>query len=117
MAYVTGFEQDVFISFTHDDNLPFGVNKDGWVALFERALTGLLIQRLPQKREVKVWRDPKLHSNNLLEETLDATVSRAAVLVCVMSARYLGCAVVLAASCRHSGKAGIRALSRSLATS
>ena len=56
MAYVTGFEQDVFISFTHDDNQPFGINQDGWVALLERALTGLLCQRLPQKREVKVWR-------------------------------------------------------------
>jgi len=88
MAYVTGFEHDVFISFTHDDN-QLVIGPDGWITLFERVLTGLLRQRLPEKREIKVFRDPQLSSNDLLGNTLDSVVAQSAVLACVMSPRYL----------------------------
>jgi TIR domain-containing protein len=92
MAYVTGFDQDVFISFTHDDNLSLAGSlsgQDGWVSLFERSLAGYLSQRLPEKRKVVVWRDPEIRSNDILSQKIDREVSRAAVLVCVMSPRYL----------------------------
>jgi hypothetical protein len=90
MAYVTNFEHDVFISFTHDDNFsPSGKDEDGWVSRFEQNLVGMLTSLLPEKRKVAVWRDSQVRSNDILTEKIEAEVSRAAVLVSIVTPRYL----------------------------
>ena len=53
MAYVHGFQNDVFISYAHADNT------EGWVDNFEERLRNRLRQ-FDRKAGVTIWRDPKL---------------------------------------------------------
>jgi hypothetical protein len=81
------FDGDAFISYAHLDNLELVEGRKGWVANFHRALevrVGQLLGKTPQ-----IWRDPKLSGNDLFAETLVDRLKHVAVLVSVVSPRYL----------------------------
>lgn len=81
------FEGDAFISYAHLDNVELVEGRKGWVANFHRALevrVGQLLGKAPQ-----IWRDPKLHGNDLFSEMLMDRLRHVAVLVTVVSPRYL----------------------------
>lgn len=82
-----GYEVDVFISYTHIDNAPLVPGEQGWIANLHHALAA----RLPQLvgGEVRIWRDPKLDGNDTIGGTLVDTLSRAAVMIAVLSPRYI----------------------------
>jgi hypothetical protein len=81
------FEQNLFISFTHIDNQPLGDGDKGWITRFHASLKAVLSMRLG--REAKIWRDEKLHGNDLLSEEIMARLKESAVLVSIVSSRYL----------------------------
>jgi len=82
------FEHDAFISYTHLDNEPLlPTESDGWVTIFEQALTQLLSQF--EGRKVKVWRDAKLKKNDVFSDEILGKLANAAVLISVLSPRYL----------------------------
>ena len=81
------FAGDAFISYAHLDNVELVEGHKGWVANFHRALevrVGQLLGKSP-----KIWRDPKLSGNDLFEETLVDQLKQVALLVSVVSPRYL----------------------------
>jgi len=81
------FAGDAFISYAHLDNVELVEGRKGWVANFHRALevrVGQLLGKSP-----KIWRDPKLSGNDLFEETLVDQLKQVALLVSVVSPRYL----------------------------
>ncbi|MEX2272078.1 MAG: hypothetical protein WD690_11425 [Vicinamibacterales bacterium] len=81
------FEGDAFISYAHLDNLELVEGRKGWVANLHRALevrVGQLLGKSPH-----IWRDPKLQGNDLFGETLIEKLHRVAVLVTVVSPRYV----------------------------
>jgi hypothetical protein len=81
------FAGDAFISYAHLDNAELVEGRKGWVANFHRALevrVGQLLGKSP-----KIWRDPKLSGNDLFEETLIDQLKQVALLVSVVSPRYL----------------------------
>jgi hypothetical protein len=81
------FEGDAFISYAHLDNLELFEGHKGWVANFHRALevrVGQLLGKSPH-----IWRDPKLSGNDLFETTLVEKLKHVAVLVTVVSPRYI----------------------------
>lgn len=81
------FEGDAFISYAHLDNVELVEGRKGWVANLHRALevrVGQLLGKSPH-----IWRDPKLQGNDLFAETLIEKLQRVAVLVTVVSPRYL----------------------------
>lgn len=83
----TTFDGDAFISYAHLDNVELIEGRKGWVANFHRALevrVGQLLGKTP-----KIWRDPKLSGNDLFAETLVDRLKHVAVLVSVVSPRYL----------------------------
>ena len=51
------FDNDVFISFTHVDNQPYGTDPDGWISRFHK---GLEIQLSLLRKDPRIWRDLKL---------------------------------------------------------
>ena len=55
---VMDFENDIFISYAHIDNLPLAKDQEGWISTFDRALAIRLAQLRGQ--HPRVWRDPKL---------------------------------------------------------
>jgi hypothetical protein len=81
------FEGDAFISYAHLDNIGLVEGHKGWVANFHRALevrVGQLLGKSPH-----IWRDPKLSGNDLFETTLVEKLQHVAVLVTVVSPRYV----------------------------
>lgn len=81
------FDLDVFVSYAHLDNAALVEGQKGWVANFHRALEirmGQFLGKLPH-----IWRDPKLQGNDVFAETLVDLLKRVAVLVSVVSPRYV----------------------------
>ena len=80
------FEFDVFVSYAHLDNTAADDHK-GWVAKLHETLDRRLAQLLG--KPTRIWRDPKLKGNDVFEEVLVERVRRAAVMVSVVSPRYV----------------------------
>lgn len=87
MAYVPDFTNDVFISYAHIDNQVLTEEQRGWIDEFHHALELRLQELLGDKP--KIWRDQKLQGNDIFGETLVEQFSNAAVLVSVMTPRYV----------------------------
>lgn len=81
------FDADVFISYTHVDNLPFGPKNDHWVTLLDQHLSYRLKQLVG--KHASVWRDPKIQGNDVFSETVSELLKRVRALVAVASPGYL----------------------------
>ena len=81
------FENDVFISYAHIDNKPLAEGEDGWIQLLDERLRIRLNQLLGEP--VKVFRDPKLQGNDEFSDVLLRKISKVALLVSVLSPRYI----------------------------
>jgi hypothetical protein len=81
------FELDVFVSYAHLDDAALIEGKKGWVENLHRALeirVGMFHGKSPH-----IWRDPKLQGNDVLSEKLKELIRQAAVLVSVVTPRYV----------------------------
>jgi TIR domain len=83
----TDQEDAVFISYTHIDNQPFGPDHLCWISHLHEQLTCRVEQLYSE--QATVWRDEKLHGNDVFAESLVDRLSTVAALVSVCSPRYL----------------------------
>jgi hypothetical protein len=81
------FDCDAFISYCHIDNVGLIDGSKGWITNLHRALEIRVGQLLGEKPEI--WRDPKLTGNDIFENTLVEQLKRVAVLVTIISPRYV----------------------------
>lgn len=81
MGVVPGFEFDLFISYAHDNDV------DGWVSNFRDDLEKQLCQQLPARPTI--WFDRSGLRGQALDAGIADAVYRSAVLVSVVSSRYL----------------------------
>lgn len=81
------FPGDAFISYAHLDNVELVEGRKGWVANLHRALEVRVAQLLGKPPQI--WRDPKLAGNDLFETSIIERLRKVAVLVAVVSPRYL----------------------------
>ena len=81
------FEADAFISYAHLDNVELVEGRKGWVANLQRALAVRVAQMLG--KESRIWWDKKLRGNDDFDDTLVARLQRVALLVSVVSPRYV----------------------------
>ncbi|MCI0659784.1 MAG: toll/interleukin-1 receptor domain-containing protein, partial [Acidobacteria bacterium] len=81
------YDHDLFISYAHLDNESLDDSDRGWVDLLHKRLTIRLAQLLGD--EPKIWRDLKLSGNDVFGETLLIKLYGAALLLSVLSPRYL----------------------------
>jgi hypothetical protein len=81
------FARDAFISYAHIDNEPLPNEKDGWVTIFDKALRQVL-SRFTGK-VASIWRDEKLQGNDIFSDEILSQFPETAVLVSVLSPRYL----------------------------
>jgi len=84
---MTRFDQDLFISYAHIDNQSLSAEQDGWISRFHLSLAAMLSMRLGKK--VRIWRDDKLQGNDVFAEEIVEQFGRTAVLVSVLTPRYL----------------------------
>jgi hypothetical protein len=91
MGWLPGYENDIFISYAHDDNLPqFGPN--GWIDYFEehlRIMTQGMLGKGPQGEKLKIYRDSRLRRFGGFDEQLARSLADSAVFICVLSPNYL----------------------------
>jgi len=87
---VDNIDEAEFLS--REQGVPF--NRKGWIDLLHEALDW----RLPQLMggPVKIWRDLKLGGNDVFNETIVIEVANSAILISVISPRYLS-----SSSCRE----------------
>jgi hypothetical protein len=87
MSFLPNFEDDIFISYAHIDNKPLTEGQKGWISHFHEALDIRLAQLLGA--ETKIWRDPELRGNDFLADKLIGHLPKIAILVSVISPRYI----------------------------
>jgi hypothetical protein len=87
MSLIPSFEEDIFISYAHIDNEPLTEGLKGWVEILHDRLSIRLSQLLGER--IKIWRDPNLQGNEVFADTLIERLKKTAILISVISPRYL----------------------------
>src|SRR5262245_16281042 len=83
MAYLPGFEHDIFISYSHVDDL------DGWVEVFQKQLEVELSRLVGRMNLVRVWRDKRrLQGNQLFDQTIQNAINSSALFIALTSNGY-----------------------------
>lgn len=102
------FDQHIFISYAVLDDRPIPPSEQGWITRFHGSLEALLSMRLGAK--ARVWRDQKqLAGDHVLSDEIAMQISRTAILVSIISPRYLKsdwCAREMKEFCRRAGATG-----------
>jgi hypothetical protein len=78
---------DIFISYAHIDNEPFGEEHSRWVTEFAENLRKRLGMVAGEAAEL--WRDPRLQGNDAIWPTIEGALAEALALVSVISPRYV----------------------------
>jgi hypothetical protein len=86
MAYVSGYQHDVFVSYAHIDNEPVGAAR-GWVTTFVDYLKNVLDKGLGT-READVWMDYRLSGNEPFSADIEAALRNSATLLVIASPSY-----------------------------
>ncbi len=101
------YKNDVFISFSHIDNQRISERFDGWITRFHKVLATFLSKHLGV--EAKVWRDTGLVDGAVLENEIIAQLQQSAVMLSVISPRYLKSGMVareMNEFCEHARRSG-----------
>jgi len=90
MAYVDGFEHDIFLSYSSVDDGTAMEGADGWVTAFEKRLLIALNRRVGRNGVVKIWRDRKrIQGHHLFDQRIEDAVNASAVFLALTSQGYL----------------------------
>jgi hypothetical protein len=81
------FDQNLFISYAHLDDQPLPPREQGWITRFHETLKAMLSMRMGG--DAKIWRDEKLQGNDVFTDEIVAQFKQSAVLVSVLTPRYL----------------------------
>jgi hypothetical protein len=87
MCPIPRYKDDIFISYAHIDNQPLAEGLKGWVESLHERLKIRLGQLLGE--EASIWRDRKLQGNDVFADTLVEKLSGVAILVSILSPRYV----------------------------
>jgi hypothetical protein len=89
MAYIPGFEHDIFISYAHLDDIPLEEEQEGWVTKLQVSLMALIPQKIGRAEGFSIWRDLKLKGNDEFADTLDSAFRRSALMLTILTPSYL----------------------------
>jgi hypothetical protein len=81
------FDFDVFVSYAHLDNVAPAEDRKGWVERLHETLGRRLTELLG--KPARIWRDPSLRGNDNLAEVLDERLQHSALLISVVTPRYV----------------------------
>ncbi len=101
------YDNDVFISYAHIDNLPLSDEQLGWISRFHNTLSVFLSQRLGNK--ARIWRDQKLRGNDIFGAEIVDQFRQTAIFVSILSPRYVRsewCKREIKGFCRQAEEAG-----------
>jgi TIR domain len=81
------FTNHLFISYAHIDNEQTEENDPGWVDRFHRSLKAFLSSSIGE--DAQIWRDLKLEGGDVFSEEIVSQFPKTALLVSILSPRYL----------------------------
>ena len=84
MAYVLGYDHDVFVSYAHLDNQ----GESAWVTTLVRHLETEVRQRLGAT-DLRVWIDRELDGNRPLTPEIMQAIRRSATILLIVSPSYI----------------------------
>jgi hypothetical protein len=87
VGFLPDYEDDIFISYAHNDNQALIEGQRGWVDVFHQALERRLQVHLGAKPAI--WRDPRLQGNEYFADTLVEQIPRVAILISILSPSYI----------------------------
>jgi hypothetical protein len=87
MGLISGYTNDIFISYSHIDNQPFGDPRGGWVDIFHEQLQNFV--NVHVGRRTDVWRDKRLTGAEVFSDEIEQQLRNSAVLVSVVSPGYI----------------------------
>jgi len=87
MGLVSGYDNEIFISYSHIDNEPFGDPRGGWVDIFHEQLQNFVNVHLG--RRTRVWRDKRLTGGEIFSDEIKQQLRSSALLVSVISPGYI----------------------------
>jgi hypothetical protein len=85
MAFLPGFEHDLFVSYCHVDNL----GHDPWVERFQEYLEISLARRIGRIGVAKIWRDKRLDGGQLFDITIKSAIESSGLFLAMTSSGYL----------------------------
>lgn len=89
MAYVDGFEHDIFISYAHVDDETASEAEKGWVTKFYNELRVALRKHV--HKDVDIWRDERrLDGSVVFDKKIRDALKSSAIFVALTSRGYLG---------------------------
>jgi nucleotide-binding universal stress UspA family protein len=89
MAFVPGYEHDVFVSYSHVDNQPPGGYAKGWVTEFLDELNRRVCRYLGRVNATSIWMDVRMNLNDSLRDQIQTKLDRSATLLVLHSMGYL----------------------------
>lgn len=90
MPYIKDYKYDIFLSYSHLDNLKVFGEEHGWVEEFYNDLNILLSRRIGITDAVKIWWDTnRLDGSILFDSSIEESVKQAAIMLCLVSPGYL----------------------------
>jgi TIR domain len=90
MAFVPGFDYDLFISYAHTDNSTATPKKAGWVKQFHDKLTIQLAQLVGGSvGMVRIWWDERLDGSQVFNEVIQNRINQSALFLALTSPTYL----------------------------
>ena len=87
MSLVSGYDNEIFISYSHIDNEPFGDPRGGWVDIFHEQLQNFV--NVHVGRRTNVWRDKRLTGAEVFSNQIEQQLRKSAVLVLIVSPGYM----------------------------
>jgi len=87
MSEIKGYDDDIFISYAHVDNL--SDENEGWVDIFHRKLGFALSKRVGETNKIKIWRDKELKGNEEFDNIIEDRVHKSALFLSITSNGYL----------------------------
>ena len=88
MAHASGYEYDIFISYSRNDNVEIGSSK-GWVTGFNEDLYNSLV-KLRGLKNLTIWHDDRgLDGNTDFDQAIENRLRKTALLFVLHSRNYL----------------------------
>ncbi len=88
MGYIPGFEYDIFISYSHTDNISIE-DDEGWVEEFYKILRVSLWQSIGTQ-DVKIWwDDTRMDGGVVFDDAIAEGIKKSAILLCLNSPSFL----------------------------
>lgn len=88
MGYIPGFEYDIFITYSHTDNISIE-DEEGWVNQFYKILR-ISLWQLIGTEEIKIWwDDARMDGGVVFDDAIAEGIRKSAILLCLNSPSFL----------------------------